>query len=79
MHVDQPLRARTLVQIVDILRDQQQIARPFGVQPRQRAMGRIRLDRPELRPPRIVERMDQLGIAREGLRRGDVLDPVALP
>ena len=40
VHVEQPLRARALVQIVDILGDQQQLARPFGVEPRQRLDAR---------------------------------------
>ena len=39
----------------------------------------IRLDGSELRPPRVVEGVDQRGIARERLGRRDVLDPVALP
>ena len=33
MHVDQPLRARALVQIVDVLGNQQQLARPRRVEP----------------------------------------------
>ena len=63
MHMDQPLGAGTLMQIVDILRDQQQLARPFGIQPGERAMRRIGLDRAELRAPRVIESMHQLGIA----------------
>src|SRR5437868_1448066 len=50
MHVDEPLRPGALVQVVDILRDQQQVARPFGVHTRERPVRRIRLHRRQLRP-----------------------------
>ena len=79
MHVEQPLRARALVQVVDILGDQQQLARPLGVEPRQRVVRRIGLDRSELRPPRVVESVNQRRIAAEGLGRADVLDPMPFP
>ena len=79
MHVDQPLRAGPLVQIVDILRDEQELARPFLIQPRQRPMRRVRLDGPELGPPLVVEGVDQRRIARESLGRADILDAMPLP
>ena len=79
MHVQQPFRPGALVQIVDVLRDQQQLARPFGVEPRQRNVRGIRLDRPQLRPPRIVEGMDQRRIALKSLGRRDILDAMSLP
>ena len=44
VHVEQPRRPGALVQVVDILRDDQQLARPFGIEPRQRAMRGIGLD-----------------------------------
>ncbi len=68
-----------LVQIVDILRHDQQFARPFGVEPGERAMGGVRLDRLQLRPPRVVEVLHQRRIAPEGLGRADILDPMPLP
>ena len=79
MHVEQPLRSGALVQVVDILRDQQQLARPFRIEPRQRLVRGVRLDRRELRPPRIVEGVNQRRIAAERLGRADILDPMALP
>jgi glucose-6-phosphate isomerase len=51
------------MQIVDILRDEQQLARPLLVEARQRLVRRIGFDRPKLRPPCIVEGMDQRRIA----------------
>ena len=63
MHVQQSPGPRALVQIIDILRDQQQLARPLGVKPRHCFVRCIGLDRAEVRPPRIVERMHQRGIA----------------
>ena len=39
MHVDQPLRSRALMQIVDILGDEQQLAGPFRVELRWRDPG----------------------------------------
>ncbi len=79
MHVNQPPRARALVQIVDILRDQQQFARPFGIESGERAMRVVGLGRGRRDAARIVEAMDLLGIALERLRRAHVFDAVALP
>ena len=79
MHVEQPLRPRALVQVVDILRDEQQLARPLGIEPRERLVRRIGLDRSELLAPRIVESVDQRRIAAESLGRRDVLDTMAFP
>ena len=79
MHVQQPLRPGALVQIVDILGDDQQLARPFGIEPRQRPVRRIGLDLAQPRPARVVEAVDQRRIARERLGRRDILDPMPLP
>ena len=79
MHVDQPLRSGALVQIVDILGDQQQLARPLSIEPRQRLVRVIWLDGPQPRPPRVVEGVDQRRVPPIRLGRGDVLDPVAFP
>ncbi len=79
MHVEQPLRPRALVQVVDILGDDQQFARPLRVEPRQRDMRRIGLDLAQPRPPRIVELLHQRRVARERLGRRDILDPMPLP
>ena len=79
MHVQQPPGPGALVEIVDILGDDQQLARPFRVEPRQRLVRRIGLDPGEIGAAGVVEGVDQSGIARERLGRGDVLDPMALP
>ena len=79
MHMEQPFCPRALVQIVDILRDDQQFARPFGIEPRQRQMRRIGLHLGERRAPEVVEAMHQLGIPRQRLRRADILDPMPFP
>lgn len=79
VHVDQPPGAGAFVQVVDILGDDQQVAGPVGVEPRQRLVRRVRdlgLDR---LAPRVVEAVDEVGIARESLGRRDVLDPMLLP
>jgi hypothetical protein len=77
--VQQPLRPGALVQVVDVLGDQEKVTRPFDIEPRQRPVRGIRLYRAELRPPRIVELVDECGIAAKGLGCADVLDPVPFP
>ena len=77
MHVQQPFRARALVQVVDVLSDDQQLAVPFGIKPRQCHVRRIRAHPSQRRTPQIIEAMDQIRIARERLGRADVLDPVS--
>ena len=79
VHVEQALGPGALVQVVDILRDDQQLARPFGIEPRQRVMRGVGLDLAEPRPPRVVELVDQRRIAAIGLGRRDVLDAMPLP
>jgi hypothetical protein len=34
VHVQQALRARALMQVVDILGNEQELPRPFGIEPR---------------------------------------------
>jgi hypothetical protein len=74
MHVQQVLRSGPLVQIVDVLGYQQDLARPLGFQPGQCQMGRVWYHRAiEQRPPaRIVKSVNALGIALKGLGRRDV-------
>ena len=79
MHVQKPLRAGALVQIVYVLGDQQEVAGPFAVKPCQRLMSRVRLDRAELFPSCIVEGVNERGIAAVRIRRTDVFDAVAFP
>ena len=79
MHMQQPLRPRPLMQIIDILRDDEQLARPFRIEPRDRAMGSVGLDLGQPRPPRVIKFVHQRGIANERLGRRDILDPMPLP
>ena len=79
MHVQHAFRAGPLVQVVDVLGDDQQLAAPFAVEPRQGLVRRVRLGGEDVRPPLVVEPLDQAGIAPEALRGGDFLDRVVLP
>src|SRR5688500_14389194 len=79
VHVQDAARAGALVKVVDILGDDEQLPRPFGVEPRQRAMRGVGLDLAEPGAARVVEGLDERRIARERLGRRDVLDAVALP
>ena len=79
MHMDQPLRPGSLVQIVNVLSNEQQPAGPLAIKPCERLMRVIGLHGPKLRPPRIVEAMHQPGIAPKRLGRRDVFDAVAFP
>ena len=79
VHVDQPLRARALVQIVDILRHDQELAGPMRVEPCQRSMGGVGLFGLDRGAARIVKAVDQIGIADEGFGRRHILNPVLFP
>src|SRR6476619_5812343 len=79
MHVDQPFRSSALVQVVDILRDQQQLARPLRVEPCERPMRGIRPDRPKLRSTGVVEGMHKRRIAPERLGSRDVVHAMTFP
>lgn len=79
MHVRHPLRPRPLMQVVDILRNNQQFARPFRIQRSQRLMRRIGLYRPKLRPPLVIESVDQLRIAEQRFGRTYILYMMPLP
>jgi hypothetical protein len=83
VHVDDVLRARHLVQRVDVLGDDRDFALVFLLQPRQRAMGRIGLDMggAEGAAGLVVEVEHLLLVAVPGLDRGDLLeiDPVPQP
>ncbi len=79
MHVDEALRPGAFVQIVDILGDDQKLALPFFVEPRQRCMGRVGFRAGEPGPPRIIESMNEVRIASESLRRAYVLYAMPLP
>jgi len=76
VHMDQSPAARALVQVVDILGDEPEVAAPRRLEPCQRAMRSIGFDPAERRPAQVVEAVDEIGIVRERLRRAHILDPV---
>ena len=82
MHVDQPLCPGSLVQIIDILCDDQQVATisaPLTVKIGQCKMGGIGLDPLDRLAPHIVEPQHQIGVADKCFRSGNILDAVLLP
>lgn len=79
MHMQHPLCPGAFVQIIDILRHDQQFTGKLPVQPRQCLMRRIWLRLLDRLAPHIVETQHQIGIAGEALRRCDILDLVLLP
>ncbi len=79
MHVQQPPRSCAFVQVIDVLRDQQQLAGPLRIEPRESLMGGVGSDRPKLCAARIVECMNQRRIAPVRIGRTDVFDLVPFP
>ena len=79
MHMQQPLRAAALVKIVDILGDDQKLATPFGIETPERMVRGIGFDAGEIGAALVVEIEHEIGIARESLGGGDILDAMALP
>jgi hypothetical protein len=67
------------VEVVDILRDDQQVAAPFGIEQGEGVVGGVRLDFGEAGAAGVVEALDQCGVPPERLGRRDILDAVALP
>src|SRR3546814_16402627 len=65
--------------LVDILGDDQQLARPRRIEPRERGVRRIRRLGLDRRAAGVIEAMDQIGVARKGLGRCDILDAMLLP
>jgi hypothetical protein len=76
MHVEHALRPCPLVKIVDILSDDQKLARPFRVQPRQRFVSFVGLHLFQPRAAGIIECLHENRIAPECLRSRDILDPM---
>ncbi|MBB3898154.1 hypothetical protein GGQ83_001591 [Roseococcus suduntuyensis] len=76
MHVVQAAGARAFVQVIHILRDQQEIATgPGGVEPGQGLMRWVGRHIPKLRPPGIVEALHMVRVGGEGLGRCHLLQP----
>jgi len=78
MIVDHPGAAGALVEVVDILGDDRDRARPWKapLQPRQSKVRGVRFDRPQRGPSQVVEPVHQHRIAPERLRARHILDPV---
>jgi len=69
------------MQIVDVLGDQQHLARPFTLQPAQGGVGGVGLDTglEQTGAAVVVELVDEVGVPLEPFRRRDILQPDALP
>ena len=79
MHVQHPCGAAAFVQVIDILGDQQQIARKLALKPRQRRVRRIGHDIGKRGAAHVVEFQHKAGVAGETLGRGDILHTVLFP
>ncbi|MNT09953.1 hypothetical protein D3C72_1447610 [compost metagenome] len=86
VHVDQlearggrRLGVRPVVQVIDVLRHQQEIAVPARRQIGQGAVRGVRLDRRQMPSPLIVEVLHQGRVRRKPLGRGHRLDAMPLP
>lgn len=79
VHVEEPAGAAALVEIVDILGDDEEVSRPFAVEPAERKVGGIGLDLGEAGATGIVEGLDERRVAAKGLGCCHVLDAVAFP
>src|SRR5690606_10234175 len=79
VHVQHLPRTGTLVEVVDVLGHEQDVVVALVLEARQRQVGRVGHDLAELPPPGVVEALDQVGVARERLGRGDVPHVVPLP
>ena len=79
MHVDQSIRPCPLMQIVDILRDDQQLTRPGGIEMRQRPVRGVRLGLLDMVAPHVIKAQDKVGIAGKAFGRRNILHPVPFP
>lgn len=79
MHMQQPLCAAAFVQVINILRNNQQRAFPFGVQTPQREMRGIGFLGLNRFAPHVVETQDKVGVARKSLGCRDILDAMLFP
>ena len=67
------------MEVVDILRHDQQVAPPLGVEPCQRDVRRIGHHLVQPGAPLVVEAVDEFRVASQRLRRAHVLDAMPLP
>src|SRR6056297_689069 len=79
MHIQNPRCTCRFMQPVYVLRDDHHLAFCFTLQSGKGLMCRVRLGLHGLRPPCVIEIMDELWIAREAFGCGYILDPVLGP
>ena len=81
MHMNQILAACPLVQIVDVLRDQEEFPAEFMLELRQRRMSGIGryLRRQQLSSALVIEFVHQLWISRKTFQRCDIIDVMIGP
>ena len=79
VHVEQSLAAGAFVEVIDILGNEEQGARPFGIEPSERGMGGVGLFGLDGGAAHVVEAQDKIGVTSKCLRGGNVLDAVFFP
>ena len=79
MHMQQALHPCPFVQIIHILRHQQQIARPCRIQPRERIMRGIWFHLLNMFAAHIVKAQYKVGVTRKGLRCSHIFYLMLLP
>ena len=79
MHVQQSLSPGPLMQIIDILCDDQELARKLRIKPGQRMMRGIGLFAEQGLTPHVIKAQNQIGVAREPLRRRNIFNIVLFP
>ena len=67
------------MQVIHVLRNEQQFAWPFGIEQSQRQMRRIGFNFVQLCPPRVVEFVHQRRIASICFWSANILNPVPFP
>ena len=79
MHMDQILAAAAFMQVIDILRDQQDLAVQLSFQPSNRQMRRVGLDSFKSGTAQIIKMLHQVWVAGKGLWRCHIFKAVAFP
>ena len=79
MLVQNPARPGALMQVIDILGDQRKTLTEEPLEPHQRPVPFVRLNRSQLGPPGIVKIVDPGWVRRESFRRRHLLDGILLP
>ena len=71
--------ATAFMQVIHILRDQEDLTVKLPLQSRERAVCQIGLRRRQLIAARVVKSIDQVRVSSKGLRRGDFHGVVVFP